>query len=96
MVHVLKIWPEYFQPVLTGAKTMELRSEADRTFAVGDTLLLREYMPDSSPPYTGRTFAVVVTHILRDPSASWLAPQVAALSIRPYFALPPEWSAMAL
>ena len=90
MVHVLKIWPEYFQPVITGAKTMELRSEADRTFAVGDTLLLREYMPDSSPPYTGRTFAVVVTHIVRDPSASWLAPHVAALSIQPYFALPPE------
>ena len=82
MVHLLKTWPEYFQPIVTGAKTVELRQEIDRTFAVGDVLRLCEYVPGTVHPYTGRTCAVRVTHILRDPAGHWLAPQVAALSIQ--------------
>ncbi|POB12305.1 DUF3850 domain-containing protein [Sulfobacillus sp. hq2] len=82
MVHILKIWPEYFHPILTGAKTVELRTEIDRTFAVGDVLRLCEYVPNAIPAYIGRTCAVRVTHVLRDPEGQWLAPNVAALSIQ--------------
>ena len=45
-MHELKIWPEYFLPVIEGRKTFEVRREDDRTFAVGDTLVLREWKPD--------------------------------------------------
>ncbi|POB12180.1 DUF3850 domain-containing protein [Sulfobacillus sp. hq2] len=89
MVHLLKIWPEYFQPILSGAKTVELRSETDRTFAVGDVLRLCEYVPGTASPYTGRTCAVRVTHVLRDPTGRWLAPHVAALSIQRLTPPPP-------
>lgn len=43
MMHELKIWPEYFELVATGHKTVELRREDDRQFAVGDVLELREW-----------------------------------------------------
>ncbi|PSR21011.1 MAG: hypothetical protein C7B47_17565 [Sulfobacillus thermosulfidooxidans] len=84
-IHCLKIWPAYFRAIDTGAKTVELRAETDRTFAVGDILWLQEYVPSPSPHYTGRRLAVQVTHILRDPQGQWLAPHIAALSIRPIF-----------
>ena len=40
--HELKILPEYFEPVLTGDKTFELRMD-DRNFQVGDILVLKEW-----------------------------------------------------
>ena len=43
-VHKLKIWPQYFQPVLNGRMRCQLR-RADRDFKVGDHLLLQEWMP---------------------------------------------------
>lgn len=42
--HELKTWQPYFQDVLDGGKTFEVR-RADRPFAVGDVLWLREFMP---------------------------------------------------
>lgn len=90
MTHYLKLLPEYFQAILDGRKTDELRREDDRTFAVGDVLVLREYIPtplyalDFIPNpygYTGRSVTVTVTYIVRD--TEWLQPGVAALSIRP-------------
>ena len=35
MVHELKCWPEYFEAVISGAKTFEVRKN-DRDFAVRD------------------------------------------------------------
>lgn len=78
MQHLLKILPEYFDPVRTGDKTVEIRREDDKTFAVGDSLVLREWNPDAG--YTGRTCRVQVTHVLRDPP--YVPPGYAALSIR--------------
>lgn len=64
-VHELKIWPEYFQPVLEGRKRFEKR-KADRDYKVGDTLRLKEWDPEMTT-YTGRVVDVVVTYILDGP-----------------------------
>ena len=42
MTHVLKCWPEYYEAVIGGEKTFEVR-KWDRPYRVGDTLLLKEY-----------------------------------------------------
>jgi len=47
-----KIWPEYFQDVLNGKKTFELRLN-DFDIAEGDTLVLKEWNPETKT-YTGR------------------------------------------
>ena len=65
-VHKLKIWPQYFQPVLNGRMRCQLR-RADRDFKVGDHLLLQEWMPPMYPGrsgYTGREVEVRVDHIM--------------------------------
>jgi len=62
MIHELKIWPTFFVSVLNGTKTHELRRCDDRTFAIGDTLRLREFDPDGNF-YTGREASVEVTYI---------------------------------
>ena len=94
--HDLKILPEYFEAILDGCKTDELRREDDRTFAVGDELVLREFVktdmdlfdiesswvPAGGGYYTGRSITVEVTYVLRDPVGRWLQPGVVALSLR--------------
>ena len=59
MQHDLKIWPPYFDDVADGKKLFEIR-KADRPYAVGDTLLLREYEPGPDK-YTGRKLSKRVT-----------------------------------
>lgn len=61
MIHELKIYPEYFAPVVTGEKKAELRKN-DRPYAVGDTLHLREYNPNRGG-VTGEFINVRITHI---------------------------------
>jgi len=48
-----KIWHEYFEKVLNGSKTYELRLN-DFVINEGDTLVLREWNPKTKE-YTGRT-----------------------------------------
>lgn len=60
MIHDLKILPEYFEAVLKGVKTFELRKN-DRNFKTEDMLKLREY---SNGQYTGREVLKRVTYIL--------------------------------
>ncbi len=43
MQHTLKIAPEYFEAVASGRKTVEIRREDDKIFAVNDLLVLREW-----------------------------------------------------
>jgi hypothetical protein len=70
--HELKCWPPYFEHILLGQKTFEVRSIADRSFAVGDKLLLREfdgsllYREPVTEGYTGRTCERLVTYVLGD------------------------------
>ena len=67
--HKLKIWPQYFQPVLNGRMRCQLRRN-DRDFQVGDHLLLQEWICPGSPHYnsrfnyTGREVEVRVDHIM--------------------------------
>jgi len=75
MTHELKVWPEYFEAIVDGSKTFEVRRD-DRGFQVGDTLVLREWDPNVkeagvdwyAPAYTGRELKREVTYILRGPT----------------------------
>lgn len=60
--HELKTWPEYFEQTIAGAKRFEIRDESDRTFKVGDILLLREH---DAGEYTGRQARVCVVSVFR-------------------------------
>jgi hypothetical protein len=67
VIHHLKTWPQYFAAIRDGSKTFEIRSEQDRTFAVGDVLVLQEYEPESLS-YTCERETRVVTYIVRGPA----------------------------
>ncbi|EKE9396609.1 DUF3850 domain-containing protein, partial [Listeria monocytogenes] len=41
-VHELKILPEYYEDIVAGRKTFEIRKN-DRDFQVGDYLILKEF-----------------------------------------------------
>ena len=56
-----KVWPEYFEKILSGEKTFELRL-ADFECNPGDTLILREWNP-TTKQYTGRVLEKKVTYV---------------------------------
>ncbi|MFP4400425.1 MAG: DUF3850 domain-containing protein [Candidatus Woesearchaeota archaeon] len=58
-----KIWPEYFQNILEGKKTFELRL-ADWECNPGDILFLKEWNPDTKE-FTGRTIEKQVTYVAK-------------------------------
>lgn len=58
--HELKCWPEYFQAVLDGRKTFEIRRD-DRGFGAGDLLLLRECSVEGH--YSGRSLTRTVSYV---------------------------------
>jgi hypothetical protein len=62
-VHELKTWPEFFDAVESGDKPFEVRRCGDRSFTVGDVLVLQEYDPRTET-YTGRECAREVTYVL--------------------------------
>jgi Domain of unknown function (DUF3850) len=65
--HELKVWPEFFEPLVTQQKTFEVRKD-DRPmpYRTGDTLVLREWRPIDQI-YTGRVLVKRVTYLLCGP-----------------------------
>jgi len=61
MRHTKKVWPEYFQKILDGKKTYELRL-ADWDCNEGDILVLQEWDPETKE-YTGREIEKEVTYV---------------------------------
>lgn len=61
MRHELKIKSKYFNELLSGTKTFEIRKN-DRDFKEGDTLKLNEYKDD----YTGSFITADVVGIMYD------------------------------
>ena len=62
--HELKTWPPFFEEVLSGRKTFEVRKN-DRGFAVGHVVRLNEWAPDKG--YTGRFVDKRITYMLTGP-----------------------------
>jgi len=87
--HELKIARVPFIGILDGVKTYEIRDTADRDFAPGDTLVLREFMKDPRSKvwggtYTGRELKVVVSYIT--PGGTYGLPvNVCVMAIRPIY-----------
>jgi hypothetical protein len=71
MEHELKITPQFFDAVNSGAKPFEVRV-ADRDYRYSDVLYLREYDPSGMDkvldrnPYSGRFCKKVITYVLDD------------------------------
>jgi len=61
-IHELKTWKKFFQDVVDGTKTFEVRKD-DREFKVGDDLFLREFDPETLE-YTGDAIHKLVTYKL--------------------------------
>ena len=61
-MHELKSWPDFFEPVMSGRKTFELRKN-DRHFNVGDTIRLQEF-DDRTGKFTGRELRKRITYVL--------------------------------
>ena len=61
MKHTKKVWSEYFQKILDGKKTYELRL-ADWECNEGDILVLQEWDPETKE-YTGREIKKEVTYV---------------------------------
>lgn len=61
MVIEKKIWPEYFEKVLSGEKTYEFRL-GDFECQTGDTLILKEWDPETKE-YTGREITKEVGYV---------------------------------
>lgn len=59
--HELKTWPGYFQKIVDGRKSFEARVN-DRVFCEGDTVVLREWNPDTKA-YTGRALTKRVGYV---------------------------------
>lgn len=60
-IHYVRCWPEPFEAQWTGIKQFEIR-ENDRDYAIGDSLILQEYVPHTGE-YTGRELRRTITYI---------------------------------
>ena len=60
--HELKIYPKYFEAILDGKKTFEIRKN-NRIFHVGDSIVLREF---DNIKYSGREIHATIKYMLDD------------------------------
>lgn len=65
MKHDLKIGPIYYQAIIDGYKTFEIRKD-DRGFAIGDEVILKEFIPESET-YTGREYRFPILYMIKGP-----------------------------
>jgi hypothetical protein len=80
--HEVKCWPSYFEAIKYGDKTFDIR-KADRKYAVGNILVLREWDPDRGR-YTGQEIRKKITYVLREgsiPPLHGLRPGYVVLSL---------------
>jgi ASC-1-like (ASCH) protein len=63
MIIEKKCWPKYFSSILSGEKNFEIRL-ADFQTKKGDTLILKEWNPDTKE-YTGREIKKEVTYVAK-------------------------------
>ena len=65
MIHAIKITPRYFEDILSGKKSFEIRLN-DREYQQGDYLALNEWEQTSAVGghYTGRSILAFVDYIL--------------------------------
>lgn len=77
MIHELKIYPDFFNAVISGKKTFEIRKN-DRPFNEGDLLALNEWDWNR---YTGNSCLVYVDYIMNSPE--YLAKDMVVMSIKP-------------
>jgi hypothetical protein len=71
MNHVLKSWPQFFEPLLAGDVSYDPRRN-DRNYSRGDTVVLKEWVPERDAAhfgalgeYSGRQLEFTVSHVLR-------------------------------
>jgi hypothetical protein len=84
--HEVKSWPQYFQPMLDGIKTHDMRNKLDRDYKVGDLMLLKEFDPFKGL-YTGRQQLFEITYITSNVtpcalSSAFLDDNAAILSLK--------------
>lgn len=60
---IKKVWPKYFNKILIGEKTFELRL-ADFKCKAGDILILKEYNPKTKK-FTGKKISKKVKYVLK-------------------------------
>ena len=78
--HELKLWPLYFDDVLTGRKPFEVRIDDRKPrYSVGSVLMFREYK-FTEQLYTGREFRKVITYVLPGGTMG-LAPEYCVLGL---------------
>lgn len=66
VIHDIKCWPQYFERLLDGSKTFEVRKN-DRGYQAGDRLRIREWEPGSTyhaSRYTTRELEFAVGFVL--------------------------------
>lgn len=63
MIIEKKTWPDLFEKVLSGEKKFDMRI-ADFNCQVGDTLVLKEYDPETKS-YTGREIKKTIGFVLK-------------------------------
>lgn len=63
MIHSLKILPAYFQAVVDGRKTFEIRDNSDRGFQAGDLVELKEWDPALGGSYTNFVHTCEITYV---------------------------------
>ena len=79
MIHELKIYPQYFEDVISGKKAFEIRKN-DRRFSVGDLLALNEFNVDTVS-YTGRSCLVYIDYIMAD--TDYVKEDMVVMTIKP-------------